>query len=210
MIERYASRAEASQVAANALLRRLQHDLNTQNRASLVLSGGSTPQACLKLLSQANIEWPRVDVTLTDERQVPVTDPASNEGMLRRQLLVDVAASARFVPLEATALRQMPQPSSAVLCGMGSDGHIASLFPDLAELPALLDPGNTAPCAPVITAASPYHRVSLTLAWLCRSRSIVLLAFGADKLAVLEDPRETPVGHLLRQQHTALRILWAP
>ncbi len=210
MIESYPTRAEASQAAARALQDRLQDDLGTQARASLVLSGGSTPLSCLETLSQAELDWGRVEVTLTDEREVAVTDPASNEGMLRRHFFVGPAAAARFVPLKAASLEQMPRPTSAVLCGMGSDGHFASLFPDLPDLRTLLDPSGTVACARVMTTASPHPRTSLTLAWLCATRSILLLAFGADKRRILEQPQGTPVAALLLQRQAAVRILWAP
>ncbi len=210
MIECYTTRRDAADATADGIARLLRQDLGIETRASLVLSGGSSPQECLRQLACEPLDWARVDVTLTDERLVPATDPASNEGMLRQHFLIEQAAGAQFVPLEATLLSGMQRPFSAVLCGMGTDGHIASLFPDLPDLPSLLALDNPTPCASVMTAASPHPRMTLTLSWLCQTRCVFLLVFGPQKRALLDDPQDTPVRHLLQQTQTPVRILWAP
>ena len=71
--------------------------------ATLVVSGGRTPVALFQRLSDSDLPWSRVTVTLADERWVPTDSPASNENLLRTHLLVGRAAAARFIPLKSSA-----------------------------------------------------------------------------------------------------------
>lgn len=225
----FESREAASRAAADMLAGLLRDalDENPQAKASLVVSGGSTPGPCFELLSNEPLEWSRVTVVPSDERWVPAGHPASNEGMIRRQLLTDKAAPAQLLPLfrdgiEAVQapgvveqdLQAVARPFSATLLGMGEDGHFASLFPDFAGLPEALDPGGAARCVIVQTGGSPHLRVSLTLSALLDSRAIVLLMFGEAKRRVIEaadrGDRGYPVEALLRNAGSPLSVMWAP
>jgi len=64
-----------------------------------MVSGGNTPRQCFEALSNAQIPWARVDISLSDERDVPSDHPASNERMLRETLLVNFAQESIFTPL---------------------------------------------------------------------------------------------------------------
>ena len=209
-LRQYENREAASRACAAALLRGLRRRLRSHSTAALALSGGSTPVRCFNLLSAAALCWRRVRVTLTDERCVPASHTDSNQRMLRAELLRGAAAAARFVPLTESAFAELPEPFAAVLLGMGSDGHIASLFPDFPGLAAALDPEGSAVLTSGGTSASPHRRVSLTLARLLRSEQIALLAFGADKRALIDEPGNLPVAQVLQQQHTPVTVFWAP
>ena len=208
-MECFADRTAAARAAATALADALRARLAAEARAAIAVSGGTTPAETFGLLAAEDLAWDRVQVTLTDERRVPVDDPASNEGMLRRTLLTGRAAAAEFVALEAGTLAALPDSFAAVLVGMGEDGHFASLFPDLPDLAARLDPDAAEPCHEVRTAASPHPRTTLSFARLLASNVVVLLAFGEAKRAVLEAPGERPVAALLEQTRTPVRVLWA-
>ena len=97
---------------------------------------------------------------------------------------------------------------------MGADGHFASLFPDARNLATGLDLESEKLCLPVKTQASPHMRISLTLAALSRSDSIVLLFFGEDKRAVYEAAQishdQYPVSRLLLQKRAPVHTFWAP
>ena len=84
---------------ANKLAGDLREALGHQDRASLVVPGGSTPGPIFDVLCAADIDWERVDVMLSDERWVPDTSERSNTKLLRERLLIERAAAARFVPL---------------------------------------------------------------------------------------------------------------
>lgn len=224
----FGSRPAASLFAANLLADRLRDALGSgpHAQASLVVSGGSTPGPCFDLLSGQALDWSRVTVVPSDERWVPVTDPDSNERLIRTCLLKDRAATGKVLPffragIDAAQaplqierdLAAIKQAFSASLLGMGEDGHFASLFPDFDGLQKALNPDNQASCTMVQTAGSPHLRISLTLSALLNSVHTVLLIFGETKRVVLETARTGgsayPVEALLTQTRTPLTVIWA-
>ncbi len=74
--------------------------LRDRGGASLVVSGGTTPVPLFRRLREARLTWDRVTVTLADERWVDVTDTASNERLVRSELLQGAAAAAHFIGLK--------------------------------------------------------------------------------------------------------------
>ena len=142
-------------------------------RASLVVSGGSTPKALFKKLSTVDIPWQGVVITLVDERWVDQPDPDSNEQLVRQYLLQDRAAVATFVGLKnacSTAaegetlceqeLRKIPRPFTVLILGMGNDGHTASLFPGSAQLTAATDMNSGKTCMAITPADAPHERMT--------------------------------------------------
>jgi len=223
----FETREQASTAAADRMADALSRRLDSQPEASLIVSGGSTPRACLEELSSAPLDWQRTHVLLSDERWVPPDDPDSNEQMIRRTLLQNRAAHADFLSVYDSStdaatrcetldadIRAKPIPFSTALIGMGEDGHFASLFPDFDGLDAGLNVDSADLCLPVITAASPHPRITLTLAAISRSDEIVLLIFGDAKRAVYEQakasPDAYPVSRLLLQKRAPVIVYWAP
>ena len=126
---------------ANVLAGRLTATLDHEDRALLVVPGGSTPGPIFDDLCDADLDWSRVDVMLSDERWVPEVHVRSNTRLIRERLLTGRAAKARYLPLYAKAEepeRVLPEleanilpdlPISVLLLGMGTDMHTASLCP---------------------------------------------------------------------------------
>ncbi len=221
----FESRLEASQAAAKRIAELLANRLDNQAEASLIVSGGTTPQQCFAALSKTPLDWQRVQLLLSDERWVPADHDDSNEKLVRDSLLVDKAASAMLVPVYADGMSpeercealQDPLPVLPFACsliGMGADGHFASLFPDSEQLPLGLDVESGLLYIPVASAASSHRRISMTLAAISRSDEIVLLFFGQQKLDVykeaLREANGYPVSRLLRQKRAPVRVFWAP
>ena len=132
---------------AEAVAAALREDLAEQARATLIVSGGSTPVPFFKALSRQRLEWARVDVTLADERWVGEDSQDSNTRLVKQHLIAQEASVAVFHPLVNQAespedgvdmleaqVAQLAWPASVVVLGMGSDGHTASLFPDSPQL----------------------------------------------------------------------------
>jgi len=223
----FETREEASVAAASAIEAALASRLQQQSEASLVVSGGTSPVLCLTELAAMPVEWQRVHVLLSDERWVPSDSDDSNEKLIRESLLQGDAAEASFLPfydgsvtveqrcdaIEET-IRTLPFPFACSLIGMGEDGHFASLFPDAENLNQGLDTDGRQLCLPVNTVASPHPRISLTLAALSRSDTVILLFFGAAKRDVYErakaDSNGYPVSRLLMQKRAPVHVYWAP
>ena len=206
----FASRKEASAAAAAFLADRLAAKLAQSAKAALLVSGGTTPVACLRALAQAPLDWQRVTVLPTDERCVPAEHEASNQGMIDRRLRQGPASAARLLPLSPDAVADAARHLACALVGMGEDGHFASIFPDCPCLPSLLQLDAAPATAQITTAASPYPRITANLPFLLAGDAALLLAFGPAKKRILQAPGALPVAALLHQTTTPLTIHWAP
>lgn len=215
---------------ARALAERVAHALRTaigtRGAATLVVSGGRSPVRFFECLSEQELDWERVLISLADERWVPVGDPHSNAGLVRGHLLRGRAAKAKFIglyqpaaSLEAAAhmaneaLALLPMPIDVLLLGMGEDGHTASLFPGSPNLAAALDRDCPRRCLPLQAPDEPHQRLCMTLPLLGSARLVLLHIGGEAKLTTLrsalagKDPLQMPIRAFL---HSPLEIYWHP
>jgi len=207
----------------------LSEGIRCRGRASLVVSGGTTPVPLFEILSGMDIAWEHVVITLADERWVDPDHPDSNEGLVRRHLLKNQAVAAEFVGLktpDATALagqetcsrriRGVPIPFDVLILGMGGDGHTASLFPGSAALPRAMDISQKSRCMAVSPPAASHDRMTLTLPALLDSRHIIVHITGASKRQVFEKAiagdsfAEMPIRAILAQKTVPVTVWWAP
>ncbi len=164
----------------------------------LCLSGGSTPRAAYKLLSQRNdVTWDCTELFFGDERFVPHDNADSNYRMARESLLGGGTVHPRALlamPTDGTPqscadayeeiLRQQYGASlldpavplfDLMLLGLGPDGHTASLIPGQ---PVLQE--RTRWAAPVPQGRDEV-RLTLTYPALESSKLTLFLVAGADK-----------------------------
>jgi len=221
----------ADQIAiqlALAVEQNLSETIQTQGKASLVVSGGSTPLPFFKQLAQASLDWSAIDVTLADERWVPEDHKDSNARFVKEHFLTGAAANARFYSLYRDtkpdmaiddveqALGKMAQPFSVVVLGMGGDGHTASLFPEADGLEAALNLNTHAMLAVMHPVSVPQARITLTRAALLRSRYRYLHITGEQKREVLANALEPDVEHPLPiasffEKHLPpISVYWSP
>jgi 6-phosphogluconolactonase len=217
------SAAAAARALADEIAAALRSALALRGRASLLLPGGRTPVPLFHALRTQALPWERVRVSLTDERWVPESDPASNAALVRRELLTDRAAAAPFVPLyndaptaaqgasrSWRALAVLPQPFDVVVLGMGEDGHFASLFPQSPGLAAALDVNSVSACVAMRAPTAPIERISLNLAALAKSRAMFLFVAGATKRELLQRAAPGVGASELQWPVVALLALTAP
>lgn len=212
---------------ADAVAEVLDARLREAPRASLVVSGGSTPLPFFQALSGKALDWSRVDVLLADERWVPEESDASNTRLVRENLLQNNAAAARFLSLKQPGatpaeglervraeLADLGLPIDVLILGMGNDGHTASLFPDAPELEAAMDPQCQDIVAATTPASQPQKRITLTWPPLRDARFTALHLKGEDKLHTLEKALATP-DRVLEMPIRAflkpgLQVFWSP
>lgn len=158
---------------------------------SIVLAGGTTPQAIYRELSELATDWRSWFVYFGDERCLPIGDKERNDTMARRCWLdhVPIPCQQIFtIPAElgadagavtyANILAHVPA-FDLVLLGLGEDGHTASLFP---ELPQSNNPAFAVHNAPKL----PRNRISMNATRLSNSRDVWFLASGEGKRAALK------------------------
>lgn len=175
-------------------------------RHRIAVPGGNTPIAIFDILSRQSLPWGTVTITLTDDRIVPVTHAASNQAKLASAF---DATAAHVEPLVRGA---EVAPFDLVWLGMGADGHVASLFPNMAcdehEKPAII---HTVPDPLPIEA--PFERLSLNMTALTATKEIILVVRGCDKKNILEaaiaGDTDVPVARLFRRANCPITIFWS-
>lgn len=235
IVERmFNSRDEMIAAVREDCLAALKQALEERGEASFMLSGGSSPEPVYKNLSEVDIDWSSVYVGLVDERWVDFNHDKSNEAFISRTLLQNKAASANLVGMKNSAetaaegladceqvYQQLAQPFDVTILGMGPDGHTASFFPHAHGLEAALDPASEKLCAAVIAHQSEVtgtatERMTLTLNALLKSRHLMLLITGDEKLKVFReaqaggDVAAMPVRAVIQQEQVPLIVYWAP
>ena len=204
----YGDAGAAAAECARRLAGVLGEALEGTGRATLAVSGGSTPRLLFDSLAGAGLPWGRIHVFWTDERAVPPDHPQSNYRLAMEHLLgpagVPPAQAHRMAgelpPEEAARLYTGElrgffglSPGAlpcfdAVHLGMGADGHTASLFPGS---PLLEDRANIAAAA-FNGAVQPPWRVTLLPGVLAAARHTVFLVAGEDKAGVVREVLEGP------------------
>lgn len=202
---------ECEIAAAHAVMSAIRGALHERGKCLIALSGGRTPRAVFRhlgnVLAARHVELRQVYVIFVDERMVPPDDPASNYGMVRRELISRVGAP----PLHVYRIRGELNPDIAaqeyereletilslfdgrcdmMLLGVGEDGHTASLFPGTE---VLRERQHTARAVFVPHLNS--WRVTLTLPVINRSRAVLFLATGERKASI--------VGSVLASSHAS-------
>jgi 6-phosphogluconolactonase len=216
---------------AETMVARVRAAVASAGKASLVVSGGTTPGDLFDILARKSAPWDRVSVTLSDERWVEPVSERSNEHLVRSRLLVAKAADARLVPFKTAAphareaeaavneaVMAMPRPFDVTLLGMGTDGHTASLIPESEGLGRALDIADPsyvrAINPPKLTEMG--ERMTLTLRALLDSKSIVILIKGEAKRAAYQDALggndvlARPVRAVLHQSAVPVEVFWSP
>ena len=224
---------QAAKALANAVESRLREGLARNGRASLVVSGGSTPKRLYEILSAKSLDWSRVTVVLADERWIDPGLKGSNETFLRDTLLQNEAAAAEFIglktphatPAEAVdavdaAVSTAHQPFDAVVLGMGGDGHTLSWFPEADGLDAAIAEDGRRVAA--VTAhqsevTGPFtQRMTLTLKALKGAHFTALLISGDAKRKVWAEAagpgrmEKLPVRAVLNATDLGLQTYWWP
>lgn len=182
----------------------------------VALSGGSTPKAIYEALSaHKDLDWGKVHLFWSDERNVPLTDKESNYHMameagfkkLPLKHVYPMDPQKKPEEYEAT-LREVlgMSPFDLIMLGMGEDGHTASLFPGTKALQEQkkwivmneVPQKNTS-------------RITMTIPCLNNAKQTVFYVLGKEKkeklTALLEGKEKAPATSIGTKVHPALWIV---
>ena len=208
------ARAAAAIIAADA-----RAAVAARERFIMAVSGGKTPWIMLRALAGEQVPWKDVHVFQVDERIAPAGDPDRNLTHLRASLLEHAPLPPQEIyamPVESHDLEAAAQQYARTLeqvagsppvldlahLGMGPDGHTASLVPGDPVLKVTdADVGLT-------DVYMGRRRMTLTYPVLNRSRRILWLMTGSDKVAMLprllDGDTTIPAGLISRGQAMVL------
>ncbi|GAA2182021.1 6-phosphogluconolactonase [Brooklawnia cerclae] len=199
---RYRSLGELAPSMAGRLARRLVELQDDRDRVHVALAGGNTSvvlyEAFANLARATALDFGKLELWWTSERYVPTTDPDRNSTQA-------LSVLARTLPIVSSQVHPMPSttgtsdPDEAAylyanelgdtvfdicLLGVGTDGHIASIYPDH---PSFAVQSETSLLAVGVLDApnKPCERMTLTLNALNRSHEVWLLASGREKAHVV-------------------------
>ncbi|HPO90750.1 MAG TPA: 6-phosphogluconolactonase [Victivallales bacterium] len=164
----------------------------------IVIPGGKTPEHLFFSFSkEQNIKWEKVKLFWTDERFVPESDNYNNFSMARKNLIENIKIppenifkidtnfktakeAAQNYDLKIKRLFNGNPHFNISFIGMGTDGHIASIFP---SSPALFESKKYAvDVIPPQYANPQIERITLTIPALSSSDTIILMISGQKKL----------------------------
>lgn len=192
---------ELSKYTADWMTRYISEVLKKQDRFTLALSGGSTPEKLYRLLAakeyKDKIDWSKIHFFWGDERFVPFTDKRNNSATAFETLLNHVPVPRENIHIMRTDIN--PEESAAdyekilhtyfnrkkhsfdlVLLGLGDNAHTLSLFPGY----DIIHEKKKWVLAFYLEEQK-MHRISLTVPIVNNASRIVFLISGKDKAASL-------------------------
>ncbi|MGA2155173.1 MAG: 6-phosphogluconolactonase [Bryobacteraceae bacterium] len=219
----------AAEACASHVVAVLEEALESQELATLAVSGGTSPKWMFERLAASNLPWNRTHLFFVDERVVPPSDPASNFKLANEHLILPARVPQSSVHRVAGELA--PQAAAqhyveqirrffglnegdlprfdVVHRGMGPDAHTASLFPGD---PLIEDRQGIA--AATFAAQFRQWRVTLLPGVLVAAKHTVFLVTGDDKKEALRsvihgeyDPMRYPAQIATRPGHDVVWFL---
>lgn len=195
---------------------------------SVALSGGSTPKEIYQRLAAAEnrqkVDWGKVLLFWSDERNVPSDHPDSNYRMAMEAGFATLPIphahifrmegegniQAHATAYEALIQKHVPnQTFDLVMLGMGEDGHTASLFPETEGLHVThrLVTANFLPQKNI-------WRLSLTYDCINAAHHIQIYVLGKNKAPMVKqvlsgpyEPDKLPIQKIGTPLHPALWIM---
>lgn len=208
--------ATTEKAAAQFVALCLARAVDERGRATLAISGGSSPWGMFACLAAQSLDWSRVHVLQVDERIAPAGHADRNwtrfsASELARRVphanqhpmpveMADIDQAIDDYTRTLTTLADDPPMLDVVHLGIGTDGHTASLFAG----DALLEERQALVGASEMHAG--YRRLSLTLPAINGARDIVWHIVGAGRREVagrlFARDAAIPASHVRRERAT--------
>lgn len=183
----------------------------SHNRFHVALSGGSTPRNLHRLLAKPpfrdEVPWQKTHLFWVDERCVPKENKDSNYGNVRADLLDKIPIPDHHVhPMhevlscedeaekyqqilkkELDLSKEMIPVFDLVLLGLGTDGHVASLFPG-----TIFEKKDTRWVVSVTGGNPNVRRLTLTYPVLNHGKKVVFMVSGKGKAEIVNTVFNNP------------------
>lgn len=215
-----ADKTAMSQAAAERITSCIEIAIRERGVAAVSLTGGDTPDLVYEMLAdnrrswRQRIDWARVHLFWSDEREVPPDHRESNYGLAYHTLLQHVRVPENQIHrmrgelpalqagrlydamLHARRDRTTGPLFDVMLLGIGANAHIASIFP---ESPLLLSGADLSGPRAVVLATGvavpelSQWRITMTPAALLDAAHIIMIASGASKADAIEAAIERPL-----------------
>lgn len=187
--------AKLGKWAADTIAKEINRLLSFKNHLVLGIPGGSSVISTFEALKTADIPWENVHIFMVDERLVPLTHNDSNFKQADELFIADLVTQGKLpkdnvhpfkweeyfgIDDYKKELEQLGGAYDIVLLGAGTDGHIASLFPNHPTLnekePFLIINDSPKP---------PAQRMTISAKMIANASVAVLLFIGEHKRAAL-------------------------
>ena len=193
--------------SAGAVAGHLARVIANNPNATIAVPGGSTPLPIFEELAASDLDWSGVTLMLGDDRIVEPGHPASNQAKLEGAFCATQA--------DIRALEEgMDVPELDLLwLGMGTDGHIASIFPamDAQDLPGR----RVIRTEPIpLPPEAPFPRLSMNMESLSEAaREIILVIRGDEKKELVRAAQsaegDLPITQLFARAQCPITIYWS-
>ena len=206
------SHEEASSILVATLIDSI---TSTNDKQSLGLAGGSTPQLTYMMLREYSKVISGLQLWLTDERWVDSNNKESNSRMIKESFnsekidLLLPEYSGKNPSIDAnnytTKLLSSIKNFTHGILGIGEDGHTASLFPNSNALEE-----NRIGIVATRVSVEPYIRLTATFELLSKIDNLYLLATGTNKKdivnKVIKEIEESPITKLISMRNETIII----
>jgi 6-phosphogluconolactonase len=195
-IEVLADPESVARKAAGVIAAEARAAIAARGRFVVAISGGHTPWIMLRDLADEDIPWTAVHIVQVDERVAPTGHSDRNLTHLQESLLEhaplrpeqihampvkssDLESAAKHYALTLSEIAGSPPVLDVVHLGLGPGGHTASLVPGDAILQV------TSQDVALTGIYQGRRRMSLTYPIIDRSRRVLWLVTGAEKIEML-------------------------
>lgn len=195
-------------VLSKAIIKEYNEAIRERGRFVLGVAGGSLVALLSQLLPTLPIDPSALHLLLVDERNVPLTHPENTYNLYKCAFSEDYFAKITFpiicdgsLTAEDAARRYEEYLAKngydgmdLCILGMGSDGHVASLFPNH---PAFLKESDHSVLPVYDAPKAPAERITVSVAYLQNARRILMVLKGMEKAEMVrrvlaEDDKAVP------------------